>query len=101
VRLLYFLLLIIIFIETAHSQITRSLLSCHLHRQIIIPSPQMLSAVVSLGARHKLSLVVWLVLGTCTTTDYARAHSLRLRVKLKCVRQRTAHIEIRVGCVCK
>lgn len=61
----------------------------------------MLSAVVSLGARHELSLVVGLVFGACTTTDYARAHSLRLRVKLKCVRQRTAHIEIRVGCVCK
>lgn len=61
----------------------------------------MLSAVVSLGARHELSLVVGLVLGACTTTDYARAHSLRLRVELKRVRQRTAHIEIRVGCVCK
>lgn len=56
----------------------------------------MLSAVVSLGARHELSLVVGLVFGACTTTDYARAHTLRLRVKLKCVRQRTAHIEIRV-----
>jgi hypothetical protein len=61
----------------------------------------MLSAVVSMGAHHELSLVVGLVLGARTTTDYARAHSLRLRVELKRVRQRTAHIEIRVGCICK